>query len=632
MRTMLRAIAIAFLCGAVASAQVTGTVQNFGAASGAVALQSLGFNITAGPAGVSQTEFQMAQQIGSTGARFDINWGYVEIQNTNNTSGGFQEPSWVSTALSYAKTYGQRAFPNADYGPTYQLAAIVTVTANTSTGATSIPVSFTSAGVNPGITNLATLSSNCADGQSLPLCGEQVVGGQKTSPKWDYSGTLVTAISSGGGTITLASATNIALTSGTQLWIYQNLYTPAGAPAGTSTWLTNPSTLKYLAFARYLQSLVIASGAGGATELWNEPPWLGGFWINAANEYDTGLLPGSLSPASVLGIENVYVLTAQGPSAGYNYISNWLNKGSQGSVFDNNYTSITSLSNLLNGTIQSEAMHPYTHTPYSWPEAYAWLPSCIAYAVSIQSVSYASTNCSPAGNAAPNVFLGAGYYNQLNGIAPSITEVGLFDSGDATPIADARYDMRQWLTAVADGVSPIIEFRMCCNSGFDWLSPTYQPYQNYIAFQQLMSDIATYTPVLARPASETVLPIVTSYTATQYPLDTQGIVGGPAGAVSNSILFYAWQQSNSSTLFNTLASPTPAPITVTIPLLMSVVKVVDTVTLNPVAFTQTGTSVTYNVADDPVEMVLTSSVVRPPPAIRGSLIREFAIRLVEDLL
>lgn len=111
-------------------------------------------------------------------------------------------------------------------------------------------------------------------------------------------------------------------------------------------------------------------------------------------------------------------------------------------------------------------------------------------------------------------------------------------------------------------------------------------------------------------SSGTVIASVASYSGS-YPLDIVHMIGSRPGDSVNSDLMTLWQQSMTSGTWATLASPSLAPVTVSVPAGLNVVAVLDTVTRNLVNYSVAGQQITFDVSDNPVELLL-----EPPPTTR----------------
>jgi hypothetical protein len=187
-----------------------------------------------------------------------------------------------------------------------------------------------------------------------------------------------------------------------------------------------------------------------------------------------------------------------------------------------------------------------------------------------------------------------------------VTESGICRScTGATETQVSRFDLRVFLSMQALGVSPVMFYEMSGDPDWEWFNSSQAPYPVYTAFQGLMADIGAIAnpPLTACPACAT--PAVTSYTG-YFPLATAAFVGARAGDSANSLLYYTWQRTY-GTKWASVASPAAVPVSVSIPSGMTVASVKDVVTGAAVAFTVSGTTLSYPVADDPLETLMTPS-------------------------
>jgi len=253
----------------------------------------------------------------------------------------------------------------------------------------------------------------------------------------------------------------------------------------------------------------------------------------------------------------------------------------------------------------TESFHIYGNNP----EDFIWNPSCLkANATPTLVSNITSGRCTPIGLWTGATISAAvasqSFPNTAGGIKHSVTEAGICRScTGATETQVARFDERLFLSIQALGVSPVMFYRMSGDTDWEWVKTNQTPYPVYTAFQRLMADIGTIarSPVTSCPPC--VLPTVSSYKG-YYPLATVAFVGARAGDTANSVLYYSWQRSY-GTKWTAVASPAAVPVWVAIPAGMTVTSVKDMVTSATVAFTSSEGTLTYRVADDPVEVLLT---------------------------
>jgi hypothetical protein len=136
-------------------------------------------------------------------------------------------------------------------------------------------------------------------------------------------------------------------------------------------------------------------------------------------------------------------------------------------------------------------------------------------------------------------------------------------------------------------------------------SNSQTPLQAYTAIQGLISDVgAISNPPL--PYGQSDLPSVASYRG-YYPLTVAVIVGTSSPSdITNSFLFTCWQRSypTSGDWLN-LPSPDPVPVTVQVPSGVAAQYAYNLNSRKNVPITVSGGQVTFNVADDPVALLVT---------------------------
>jgi hypothetical protein len=120
-----------------------------------------------------------------------------------------------------------------------------------------------------------------------------------------------------------------------------------------------------------------------------------------------------------------------------------------------------------------------------------------------------------------------------------------------------------------------------------------------------MTDIGTIANSPVAPYSACMMPRVSSYTG-YYPLASLTFVGAQAGNRANSLLYYTWQRSYGTTWLN-VASPSAVTVLVAVPNGLTVSSVKDMVSGSTVSYTFSSQTLTYPVADDPVEVLLVPS-------------------------
>ncbi len=275
-----------------------------------------------------------------------------------------------------------------------------------------------------------------------------------------------------------------------------------------------------------------------------------------------------------------------------------------------------------NTVFAHESFHPYGNTPED-----TMMPLPCLQAAAAGAVSYSSCQLpgEPTGQNLTTAILAdleAKLTNPAYGIGHSITETGISPPITGLGLAQARFIMRQYLGFQAEGISPIEFYKLCLPGGgpsYTFLNSstcangTYTATAAYTAIAGLMADIRPISSLPVSTYTPAELPAVTSYSGT-YPLSSVHMVGARAGATANSDAFMVWQRSytacdasNNCPVWITQASPAAAAVTVDIPEDMMVTAVVNLDTRLSVPFTRSGQKITFDVADDPVEILVDPS-------------------------
>ena len=587
LRDFLAALIIITSCSSGLSQSVT-TVETYGPVPATQPYGGLGTNITS----TNAWEYADAQAAHITWGRFDCSWDKVELQNMPaNTSGGYTLPSECSAGLASSKAYGVHPMLDALYGPPYSAIVVGTAAAAVPVGATTVAITVTSgslANVVPGSTFLSISSGYL-------------------STKYSYPGVLITGVS--GSTVTLASAATTALAQGAAVTLNLLLYPPVIIAPGTS-YMNNTSVQAFGNYANYLAQQVASSGITGIVSVWNEPTWCCDKWDHGVALYDTP--PANSDISSSLGVElPLYVSTMKSVSGapfdnGYTETAMW-----PGSLFyPATFSYIQNLTNLQS-VFGSESFHIYGNNP----EDYIWNPTCVSANATPALVSnILSGACTPVGlwtGASDSAAVASqNFPNAQGGVKHAVTESGICRScTGATETQVSRFDLRVFLSMQALGISPVMFYRMSGETDWEWVDSSQTPYPVYTAFKGLMTDIGTIAqpPVTACPGCAT--PTVSSYTG-YYPLATVTFVGSRPGDSANSILYYTWQRSY-GTKWTAVASPAAVPVSVSVPSGMTVSSAKDMVTAAAVPFTFSGGTLVYQVADDPIEVLMTPLASTP---------------------
>lgn len=564
----------------------------YGPVTAVQVFHSLGTNISAS----NEWEYQAAQAAHMTWGRFDCPWQSVERQQLpGNTSGGYALPAACASGLSYSRTYGVHPIVDALYGAPYGKVATAVTTENSPVGSTRIGLRTTSGSL-----------SSVDPGQSYLKMGTGNV-----SSKHAYAGTLIMARTN--DSVTLASALTTNIPAGSTVALNLQLYAPVLIPPG-GNYLSNPSIRAFGSYVHFLETEVAASGISGRVSIWNEPPWGGDPWDEAANLYDNP--PAENRMRSKFGVELAYFAATLPPVAGVMLDNGYTNKSGGGSILHPDRLANLRSPAALHQTFASESFHPYGNNP----EDAAWIPSCVATHGTPQSYGQVFKDCTPVGmvqgaNAKWEAAFNAS--SSFSGLDLGITETGICRCSKPSPSEDqiSRFDLRQFLVFAGSGVHPIVFYRLQ-DPGFGWLRADHSPYPVYTAFKNVMADMETIArpPVAAYPAC--TIPRVESY-AGQYPLAAAILVGSRAGDRANSVLMYTWQRSYSAGAWLSLASPAEGNVSIVVPVGLRVMSVKDTVSSSAIPFRVNEGLLSYRVADNPVQiMMMPASAAVTPPVCR----------------
>lgn len=588
-----RTMAISLLtCAAMpALSQSVTKVEKLGVVSATQIANGLGFNVDP----QNDWEFQLAQAAGATEVRIQCGWGAVETQTSQNTSGGYQMPTTCVSALKSAATYNLHPLVIAAYGPPYHAIVTLKTTAAVPVGAYTIPVVATSG-------TLAQIN--------IPYC--HVYESDRTqltaTDRWAYEGSLITAVNTSVGTISIASKTAIAIPAGTVLLVNQNLYASPATTDPTEPSIVayaGPPTSGYGGYVGFLAKGISDAGLTGRVEIWNEPPWPHDPWDQRWRFYDANI-PANLSQA---GDQAGFVaaLEPQTPPGGVRYAWGGPHKTGFSSLLGTRNPHPTEAQ--AQASINSEEVHPYGNDP----EDNGWDPGCLALLNGWFQCNLSGTD--PNGN-----IKAAAQYNLQNmasygwGIEQDISETGTLTQDQ---IAKARYIMRQYVMYQGLGIKKIDFFELAdagANFGFiDLSTSTPTIMQPYTSLKSFMADIKSITGAATPTFATANFPSVAKY-AGYYPLSTVQITGSTSSVVgSNALMFVVWQRSVVANLTDSwlaLPSPQPVPVTIQIPNGTKATVATNLSTRANVPFTVSGLNVTFNVTDDPVSVMLV-----PVPAL-----------------
>jgi hypothetical protein len=489
--------------------QTSTSVENLTSVPSTTIRQGLGFNMGSIK---NEWEFQMAAAAGSTEARFQPGWVSVE-----NTAGGLALPAADETALNWCSTYGIKPLLVAGYGPPYHSLGTFTV-------AQAYPIGTTTIHLNQSVAKV-----------NFPYCHVMTVRGQIVPErKWGYYGALITGADSAANTITLAAATNVALTAGETLVINQLLY-PSCATASP----TDPSIIAYGKYAAFLAGRIAAHGLTGRVELWNEPAWAHDPWDHRGAFYDKP--PAGVNVVSPnFGIAENLAPTMLPPGVRYNW--GGTNKSGGRSVLNPSLMSPPLTVAEVANSIACEAIHPYGNSP----EEHLWDPTLLASAT-IHNLGSATL---PGASWGSNM-KEARWFNLQNpslNFKQNVTETGTITADN---LRKARFEIRQYLGLLADGMERVTFYCFATPGATDGSTKTFgfvdektkAPTQAYTAIRGLvMTDMADM-PLAPVAYTAADLPTVPSYSGT-YPLTTMSIVGRHAKADTKNIVDYVvWQRS-----------------------------------------------------------------------------------------
>jgi hypothetical protein len=594
MKSFLFAVVIGVFAP-LALSQVSTTVERYGPVPAAQAYNGLGTNINP----QNEWEYQAAEAAHITWGRFDCSWSTVEQQTLpGNKSGGYTLPPACTSGLTNSRNYNVHPIVDALYGPPYS--AIVTgyTAAAVPVGAASIPLQVKS----------GSLSQVVAGQTEIALSSGYI------STKHEYSGVLITGVR--GSSVQLASAATVPIAEGTPITLNLLLYPPVLITQ--SNYRENPSVQAFGAYAHYLATQIAGFGLSGQVSIWNEPPWPDDSWDAGTRLYDNPPKTNAISPG--LGVELPFYIASLPPVSGVTFDNGYTEtSGWVGSFYFPNWLGDLPGAASVNKTFGTESFHPYGNNP----EDSAWKPPCVVANATLSKVNGIYSLCSPAGTvigSSEKMAVAASLFPAaLGGLKHSVTETGLCrgcTSPEPTETAVTRFELRQFLTFQGEGLSPVVFYRLGDDPSFQWCTSGTDCLPVYTAFKGLMEDIGTIANAPVAAYSGCTMPEISSYSGT-YPLATVGFVGAAEGAKVNSLLFYTWQRSNSTSPWANLASPAAVAVKLTIPTGMSVTEVKDVVTQQAVPYDVQMNTLVYAVADDPIE-ILFSPYTSTPPTISCS--------------
>ena len=652
MKTRLTWLTLLTFCGSVWAQSVT-AVETYGPVPAIQAYNGLGTNITP----TNQWEYQAAQAAHITWGRFDCSWNSTESQILpGNTSGGYTLNSAISQALSWGSANGVRTICTADYGSPYGAVATGTVTSNVSIGATTVNMTVSTGSL-----------SAVVNGQTALAIPSGFI-----STKHGYAGVIITGVS--GTTLSLASAATQAVSAGTALTVNLLLYPPVLITPGTSY----KNNVSVQAYGNYFQFLKNHVGAGNVVEAWNEPPWPDECWDAGENCYDSppangaiysgfGVeIPAYLSTlAPVSGVESANGYTDK-TSDGSMFNPNYLPDYPSGITAQGVYT------------LESYHPYPNNPEDNAWqPACIHQYTSYVAVMTNCLLVGGNSGSNMKWGAAFNDLFYTFGGltpaitetgYSRLNTPTPTETQITrndmrqflVFQGAGVTPVAfyrlygDAGYEWIQSqgnpypvytafqglmtdIGAIAN--SPVASYSACMmprvssytgyyplatvtlvgsqtgNHGNSLLYYTWQRSYASAGFTGAISGTTLTVSTIANGQLAVGQSISGSgVTATTITAFGTGSGGTGTYTVANS------QTVSSEAMTGTGAwvsqqSPATVNVSVVVPTGLTVSSVKDMVTSTTVSYTFASQTVTYSVADDPVEVLLVPNSVATPATL-----------------
>jgi hypothetical protein len=581
------------------------TVEKLGIATATQAAAGLGFNVEPS----NDWEFQMAAAAGATWVRFQCGWSGTETQTAPpaNTNGStrFVLDSGCQAGLASARKYGLKPTVLAAYGSPYHAILQVSLPSGAAAGSKKLNVTLVTGVGGDSLNNIA-----------FPNDTIIATSGQQISVMHSYAGALITGVtltSPSTATLTLASAltSNLPASNSVSYTINEYLHAPAASFSPT-----DPSNLAFAAYAAFLAQSIANANLQGEVELWNEPPWPDDPWDDRADFYDDPPAtsnPTVLAPPFMPNFGFVAAIQAQGVHySGVTFVWGGTEKSGASSLF--NWMQGDTGVALAQPTqsVTTESMHPYGNSP----EDSLWIESCLegtvpSYPLPALPFSPCNLNGIPGGNASlgEQFSLRQQSANSTWGVHREITETG-FPAAYGDDLHKARFISRQFLGYEAAGVTPIEFYRLFDNSSYNWgfvsqtasANGSHAANAAYTTVSGLISDLKSISAQAPVATSAANLPQVSQYSGT-YPLDMVTFVGAKPGAASNSYLMTLWQRSNGAN-WGALASPAATSVTVVIPQNTVVSAVINVDTRATVAYSRIGQTLTLQVSDDPVEILL----------------------------
>jgi hypothetical protein len=517
-----------------------------------------GFNIAGEIA--DRPLLDMVAACGARLVRFQPAWSLVEDYDT----GVMTLPPTVAHGLDDCAELGLTPIMVAGYGPPYKTISRPVLIADAPVGSTVLRVD-----------NATPIDPPYCHIQRYP--NTQIV----REGKWAYYGALIDSADQAAGTVTLASATAVSLTAGTELQVNRLRY--ASLPDKNPT---HPSAIAFVRLCLFLANEIAARKIGGFVNIWNEPPWGHDCWDNRAAFYDAAP-PELVVDGRIVAL--VRACAASRPPTTVRYINGATDKTAGSSA--------ASLTPALatedtRDAMSWESIHPY----HVNPEGFLWDPTG-----SDDAGNWALTPAEVGGNFRTLNLRGNRYALDHDGVKPTLigTELGCGYSEPAIPqahAAKARYLVRRVLAQWGCTCPPVI-YSFATGSSCDVVDrATRDPYPAYLALQRLMALVAQ----VGRPSPSQWVPAITGVPDSTWPAMFVS-VHGHDGAV-----LFAWQRTYSSlttpSSWTSIQTPTPVGVQISITPGSSIAECVNVVTGASVPPTGDAENVTVPITDEVVAL------------------------------
>lgn len=530
-------------------------VEYYGAVSAKQLFNGLGFNMSLTTSS-QEWAVRMAKEAGATTLRWQPAWDYVE-----NMQGTLALTQNDIDSLHLCVKYDIKPILVAAYGSPRSELLTVTLSAAAAAGTYTLSVSENVSSVTP------------------LKCFIKNQNGSDITDNHAYYGSMIDTVDTAAKTITLASKTNSPLPAGSKLVINQLRYAPI-----FSTDPNDSSVAAYCRYVRFLAQQITDNGLSGQVELWNEPVWMNDRWDAGPLYFDRTTSP-NYNPHNI----DVNDLSPRHKGILFNLMNGaplpdgvTLNNGATHISGFNTVMQWIPTSNQIAGRVVTESFHPYGRNP----EDFAWYNDQHPY-VAPQGIT-------EGGNL-------KWYMEEIDALNetdavipyPSITETGLNSSNQTL---QSKFLMRQFLLAHSLGFKFVNIYAFGESEGsYSVVDPATQaPRAAYNSLKDLVAN--RLAPLSGNTVVQTAdyLPRIASYSGT-WPLAVVPVLGSGA-----SIILCAWQRTYGDFTGSTPPQATPEQVTIQMMDGSKVSAMWDTVTLQPVAWTQSGNTITFPVSDNPV--------------------------------